>query len=571
MITINNKEYRNLEEQVQANKNNIERIFESDELLGRLGIKVVGQVESSEDLPNAVTYTGEFGDAYLVGTNSPYDYYIFTRPFEGEDDPQWFNLGQFPVAGPQGPQGAQGPAGPAGKRGSQWFSGKGQPSTVTGFEIGDIYVNTDTYNVWHLHDVQGVPRWLQEGNLKGPIGPQGIQGKQGPQGPTGPQGPRGETGRPGSAVNIVGTVANINQLPQPENASLNDAYLVGSSGSYNLWFLGGYADAESTWEWKDAGPFNQATAITDYYSGLVYPNLTTHQFLMTPPKFGISNQSQITNTLRPFIHSYYVVPNSSVDGGSWWNYPYVDPEDGRYISESAWPAFEQTPVLRLSTGDIVLPYQIDKDFYDNAKGNYAASISYVTDFVNDRSNYVPYKVEPANNNFVFPPMYFWPGTLYDLDEAVNPDTLDITGRITGHIILNNTQYNEIEGNLTFYQFDGEISNFTDNPFSYIRVGDGGGIFKNDSIFPVVSCGYNDEGFNFYGEPDNFILGSAYYVTFVARPDQYIDEDRAENMWTCICPFYTYDVEDSNGAFDTGSSFEEAFESNGPYTLTGAQY
>ena len=168
MIIINDKEYRNLEEQVQYNNERIERFIEGDEVLGRMGIKVVGQVSTADELPNPVIYTGEYGDAYLVGTNTPYDYYIYTRPFAGETEAQWFNLGQFPVAGPKGDPGVAGATGPAGKRGSQWFSGIGTPSTTSGFEVGDYYINTNTYNIWHLHDVDGALRWLQEGNIRGP-------------------------------------------------------------------------------------------------------------------------------------------------------------------------------------------------------------------------------------------------------------------------------------------------------------------------------------------------------------------------------------------------------------------
>ena len=217
MIKIDGKEYRNLEEQVQANKNNIERIIEGEELLARLGIKVVGQVEDSSELPNPVTYDGEFGDAYLVGTETPYDYYIFTRPFEREVDPQWFNLGPFPVAGPQGPVGPQGPKGADGVRGSQWFSGTGQPTTTSGYNIGDYYINVGTGNIWHLHDVEGAPRWLLEGNIKGPQGPVGPQGPKGPQGDQGIPGPEGPAGPTGPIVEIMGHLANMDQLPNPNS------------------------------------------------------------------------------------------------------------------------------------------------------------------------------------------------------------------------------------------------------------------------------------------------------------------------------------------------------------------
>lgn len=259
MITINGKEYRNLEEQVQANKNNIERIIEGEELLARLGIKVVGQVETEEQLPNPVTYLGEYGDAYLVGTETPYDYYIYTRPFEGESDPQWFNLGPFPVAGPQGPQGEPGPKGADGIRGSQWFSGTGQPTTTSGYNIGDYYINVGTGNIWHLHDVDGVAKWLLEGNIMGPQGPKGDTGKSGPRGAVGPVGPQGPAGPVGPVVDIQGELANVNQLPDPDTVARNAAYLIPISGVKHVFII--IEDNVGDLTWYDAGIFSGGTLV----------------------------------------------------------------------------------------------------------------------------------------------------------------------------------------------------------------------------------------------------------------------------------------------------------------------
>lgn len=258
MIKIDGKEYRNLEEQVQANKNNIERIIEGEELLARLGIKVVGQVETEEQLPNPVTYLGEYGDAFLVGTETPYDYYIYTRPFEGETDPQWFNLGPFPVAGPQGPQGEPGPKGADGVRGSQWFSGTGQPTTTSGYNIGDYYINVGTGNIWHLHDVDGIAKWLLEGNIMGPQGPKGDIGKTGPRGAVGPRGPEGPAGPAGPVVDIMGELANVDQLPAPTDVARNAAYLIPVGGVKHVFIIVGEDDDLS---WYDGGIFSGGTIV----------------------------------------------------------------------------------------------------------------------------------------------------------------------------------------------------------------------------------------------------------------------------------------------------------------------
>ena len=96
-ITIDGKVYRNLQEQVAKNQSDIKYILEEEGVLNQFGVKVVNKLNSSTELPDPTTYTGEYGDAVLVGTTEPYDMYIFTRPFGAETANQWFNIGQFPL------------------------------------------------------------------------------------------------------------------------------------------------------------------------------------------------------------------------------------------------------------------------------------------------------------------------------------------------------------------------------------------------------------------------------------------------------------------------------------------
>ena len=128
MLKFGNKEFRNLQEQVLKNMRDIQNIMQGTTVLAEFGIKVIGQVDTAMELPDPATYEGEYGDAYVVGTEEPYEYYIFTRAFEGQDEPSWFDLGIFPVPGPQGPQGVQGPAGPQGQTGAT-----GQDGISAGF------------------------------------------------------------------------------------------------------------------------------------------------------------------------------------------------------------------------------------------------------------------------------------------------------------------------------------------------------------------------------------------------------------------------------------------------------
>ena len=117
MLKFGNKEFRNLQEQVLKNMQDIQDIMQGTTVLAEFGIKVIGQVDTAAELPDPATYEGEYGDAYVVGTEEPYEYYIFTRAFEGQEEPTWFDLGIFPVPGPQGETGPQGPVGPQGPTG----------------------------------------------------------------------------------------------------------------------------------------------------------------------------------------------------------------------------------------------------------------------------------------------------------------------------------------------------------------------------------------------------------------------------------------------------------------------
>ena len=67
-----------------------------------LGIRVIGAIDA---LPiPAGNY--EYGDAYMVGTETPYDMYIYTRPDGAvHTEGYWFPIGKFPMPGPQGPKG----------------------------------------------------------------------------------------------------------------------------------------------------------------------------------------------------------------------------------------------------------------------------------------------------------------------------------------------------------------------------------------------------------------------------------------------------------------------------------
>jgi hypothetical protein len=212
MLTIDGKEYRNLEEQVKKNQDDIKFIVEEQGVLNQFGIKVVGKVNNLDELPSVEDFKieypeWEYGDAFAVGTTTPYVLVVLTRASLNNPNDYWFNIGQFPLVGPQGPIGPTGPQGPKGEKGDK-------------------------------------------GN-QGPIGPQGIQGVQGIQGPRGAQGVQGPTGPQGPSglgYKIVGTLTNTSQLPTPSESIRQDGYIVNGE----LYLITG----SNTLVWSNFGVFN---------------------------------------------------------------------------------------------------------------------------------------------------------------------------------------------------------------------------------------------------------------------------------------------------------------------------
>ena len=204
----------NLEMQVLKNKNDIEDLQNVEKTIQAFGIKVVANVENASDIPAVITYKfnnpgWNYGDAYTVGLQEPYQFWILTRADKTSSNPlhqvdYWFNLGT--LTGPQGPQGPQGVAGPQGPQ-------------------GDIGPQGST----------------------GPIGPQGPRGIAGPRGVAGPQGPQGD---PGFAVTLKAYITDVNQLPTPTPEIRHDGYLLKSAdGTTSTLYaiIGGDTPSSLTW------------------------------------------------------------------------------------------------------------------------------------------------------------------------------------------------------------------------------------------------------------------------------------------------------------------------------------
>lgn len=233
MFEYNNREYRSLQEQVKFNTEKIAEHYKIDRVLADLGIKIMGQVNTAEDLPDAPPGGAEaYGEAYAVGTEAPYNIYIWTRPDETHPDAYWFDIGAIAIKGD-----------------------KGDPGTT----ISRAVINPDNQLVLTMTDGSTI---TVPGNLKGATGPSpkiylsnvedGVQIRvENPDGTAsyttvknginGQNGAQGNPGPPGY-FNVLGTLANQGQLPSASSVSLGSAYLVWhaiaeeeNGGHYDLW------------------------------------------------------------------------------------------------------------------------------------------------------------------------------------------------------------------------------------------------------------------------------------------------------------------------------------------------
>ena len=225
-IVYNDKVYRNLQEQVLKNQEDIDRYVATTLTLNNMGIRVLGILSDSTKLPPSAS---QYGDAYLVGTTAPYNLYIWTR-LEAQDAARFVSVGQFPA--PSNIPGKTGPQGPQGD---------------TGVGIANIYVDSSGYMKIIYTDDRPDSEF---GSLKGPQGAMGPKGPKGDKGDKGEQGPRGLDGENAFAVTIVDTLTSIDQLPSPSIVGRNDAYVVKSNNQSDLY---GLVSENGTLKWANFG------------------------------------------------------------------------------------------------------------------------------------------------------------------------------------------------------------------------------------------------------------------------------------------------------------------------------
>lgn len=111
MITINGVTYRNLQEQVEKNVEDINTLEKQ--------LPYNGPYASTDAIPEDLLVNN---GTYLIGSDDPYSIYKYNASTETFTD-----LGYFGAVGPQGPAGANGATGPQGEKGDKGDTGPQGP------------------------------------------------------------------------------------------------------------------------------------------------------------------------------------------------------------------------------------------------------------------------------------------------------------------------------------------------------------------------------------------------------------------------------------------------------------
>ena len=204
-IIVNNKTYRNLEEQVAYLSNIIEQATD-----------VVKEVVAVQTTAPTSTNGYHVGDTIAVGINAPYDYYTLIAK---SGSLEWLYLGEFPKQGEPGKDGVgiYNISGRGFIPDSRYESGRFvlNIKTEDGDRlpvVNDLYIITDdeaTFGCVVAGDVIKVVEVIHDGTttthykayfefMYSSIGPQGEKGERGDKGDTGATGPAGPAGPAGT-------------------------------------------------------------------------------------------------------------------------------------------------------------------------------------------------------------------------------------------------------------------------------------------------------------------------------------------------------------------------------------
>ncbi len=248
MFEIDGKVFRNIQEQVQKNKSDIAALRNVETVLNEFGITVLGRVDTETEIPEG---TYQYGDAYLVGTEEPYDMYIFTRD---DADGEFVNIGPINITGPQGPKGDTGETGPKGDTGATGATGNGIYTITKTATVG----NVDTYTISYT---DGTSTTFNVTN--------GINGQN------------GADGDPGESFMIMGTISSTSLLPDPSTTPRNHAYVLNDGVSTTpdrLYYITGAVGSE-VWSYSPLAA--AGTTITVSGNPVYSFNADTKQNVLT--------------------------------------------------------------------------------------------------------------------------------------------------------------------------------------------------------------------------------------------------------------------------------------------------
>lgn len=259
----------NLENAVKWCVDNLNAYLEGKATLNLFGIKILGILTDISEAPK-ITY--EYGDAYGVGIQPPYTYWIYTRSDKAEIDGTFVNIGIFPAYGPQGPAGPEGPQGQRGEIGPQGAPGKD--------------------------------------GVQGQRGERGEPGKTGATGATGPSGPQGPVGM----VNIVAELPAISSLPTATAELWNNhiGYFVKDTDGKHLYMV--QHPNATEYSWLDlgtvgVGPKGDKGLGIDNTQALALPYGGITVTYDTTDGIHVTGQARITYSDGFSADPYYATPS----------------------------------------------------------------------------------------------------------------------------------------------------------------------------------------------------------------------------------------------------------------------
>lgn len=291
MFEFNGIEFRNLQEQVLKNKEDIAYHYTIDRVLADFGITVLGRVNTFEDIAD-INEGENWGYGYLVGPEDDpngYEVYVWTRPNVnlGKDEAYWLNIGKINIVGPQGPRG----------------------TSIRDITINDKYQLTFSFSDGSSMTLGKSIRGPQ--GIQGPIGPIGPIGPEGPQGPKGTKGDRGPAGPQGAAgtLNIIGTFSSVAQAPNPAGQKLGDAFLLSDGARTILYVLTGDDEVISTLAWQETS-FGGGTKV--YVNGAEVSTWNANTKLSKMVPSGIT--PAVYAAIDPYSDTLYGLTTDNVSG-----------------------------------------------------------------------------------------------------------------------------------------------------------------------------------------------------------------------------------------------------------------